>query len=58
MVPGLGSVEITTTGSVVTELCPQPLIALTVTLPPALLAVVVILFVVLVPVHPEGKVQI
>jgi hypothetical protein len=37
---------------------PQELFAVTETLPPVVLAVVEILFVVLVPLHPEGNVQV
>ena len=39
-------------------LLPQPLLAVTEMLPPALFAVVVIEFVVELPVHPEGSVQV
>lgn len=39
------------------ELCPHPLIALTMMLPPLVLVVTLIVFVVLVPVQPEGNVH-
>jgi hypothetical protein len=49
----------TVTGSVPAVLCPQPFTARTVICPePMLAAVVLIVFVVLVPTHPEGSVQI
>jgi hypothetical protein len=59
MVPGLGSVLNTVTiRGVALLLCPQPFTVRTVTLPELLLTVTVMELVVLVPVHPEGRVQI
>jgi hypothetical protein len=57
MVPGLASVVKTVTGRLVTELCPQPLMALTVTFPEVALVVTEIELLVELPDHPEGKVQ-
>jgi hypothetical protein len=57
MVPGLARAVNTVTLRGVTELCPQPLTAMTVTIPELLPAATVMLLVLLEPVHPEGIVQ-
>lgn len=56
--PGVeGTVEVVTP-SVEADDVPQLLIATTLTFPELALVVVVMLFVVEVPLHPEGKVQV
>ena len=58
IVPGFANEFMTFTVRVRGELNPQPLPAATDTTPPELLVVVVIELLVLVPVHPEGSVQV
>jgi hypothetical protein len=58
MVPGLAKAVITFTVRLRAVLGPQPLLAVTATVPPELPAVVVIVLVLLVPVQPEGSVQV
>ena len=57
IVPGLASVVITFTVIVRALLCPQPFTAFTVSVPPLPFVEVVMLLVVLLPVHPEGRVH-
>jgi hypothetical protein len=57
IVPGVAGSAFTITANVCGVLEPQVLSAVTVTLPLVALAVVVILFVELVPLHPPGKVH-
>jgi hypothetical protein len=58
MVPGVAGIVFTVTVNVCGLLDPHVLSAVTVTIPLAAFAVVVILFIVLVPVHPPGTVQV
>jgi hypothetical protein len=58
MLPGVAGNEFTVTASDWAVEEPQVLFAVTVILPPVLLAVVVILVVVDVPDHPEGNVHV
>ena len=58
MVPGLARELITLTAMLCTLLVPQPFTAFAVTLPLVVFTVVVMLFVVEVPVQPDGRVQI
>lgn len=55
--PGFDRPAMMETGNVLRLLCPQPLIALTVMLPPAVFVVAVMVLVLDVPLHPEGSVQ-
>lgn len=57
MIPGVDGTGETVTVTVRGELLPHALTATTEMLPPAAPATTVILFVVDVPVHPEGNVQ-
>jgi hypothetical protein len=57
MLPGVAGMVFTVTANVCGLLDPQVLSAVTVTFPLVEFAVVVILFIVLVPVHPPGTVQ-
>jgi hypothetical protein len=57
IVPGIAGILFTVTASVCGALDPQMLSAVTVIFPLVALAVVVILFVALVPVHPPGMVH-
>ncbi len=56
--PGVAGVVITETGSVAAAEEPQALLAVTETVPPLAPAVVLMLFVVLVPDHVPGRVQV
>lgn len=58
MIPGVAGTEFTVTASVVMADDPQPLFALTVTIPPDEPAVAEILVLVDVPDHPPGNVHV